>query len=43
MFSWWMDFKDFDVRKEGEKLRYGLYGEQGSNINFVDHGRRGYF
>ncbi|MCK0147754.1 diaminopimelate epimerase [Arenibacter sp. F26102] len=27
--------KDFDVRKEGEKLRYGLYGEQGSNINFV--------
>ncbi|ASO08074.1 diaminopimelate epimerase [Arenibacter algicola] len=28
--------KDFDVRKEGAKLRYGLYGEQGSNINFVD-------
>ena len=27
--------KDFNVRKEGEKLRYGLYGEQGSNINFV--------
>jgi len=28
--------KDFNVRKEGEKLRYGVYGEQGSNINFVD-------
>jgi diaminopimelate epimerase len=28
--------KDLDVRKEGAKLRYGLYGEQGSNINFVD-------
>ncbi|MDL5513781.1 diaminopimelate epimerase [Arenibacter sp. M-2] len=28
--------KEFDVRKEGAKLRYGLYGEQGSNINFVD-------
>lgn len=27
--------KDFNVFKEGEKLRYGLYGEQGSNINFV--------
>ncbi len=28
--------KELDVRKEGAKLRYGLYGEQGSNINFVD-------
>ncbi len=28
--------KDFDVPKEGAKLRYGIYGEQGSNINFVD-------
>lgn len=28
--------KDFDVRREGAKLRYGLYGEQGSNINFVN-------
>jgi len=27
--------KDFDVVKEGAKLRYGLYGESGSNINFV--------
>ena len=30
------ELKDFDVRKEGAKLRYGVYGEQGSNINFVD-------
>ncbi|MFS4457101.1 diaminopimelate epimerase [Maribacter sp. 2304DJ31-5] len=27
--------KDYDVVKEGAKLRYGLYGEKGSNINFV--------
>jgi len=26
---------NFDVVKEGAKLRYGLYGETGSNINFV--------
>ena len=26
---------DFDVVKEGAKLRYGLYGAAGSNINFV--------
>ena len=25
----------FDVSKEGAKLRYGIYGEKGSNINFV--------
>ncbi len=30
------DLKDFDVYKEGEKLRYGLYGKAGSNINFVE-------
>jgi diaminopimelate epimerase len=28
--------KDFDVKKEGAKLRYGVYGESGSNINFVE-------
>lgn len=28
--------KNFDVQKEGSKLRYGLYGEGGSNINFVE-------
>ncbi|VAW09874.1 Diaminopimelate epimerase [hydrothermal vent metagenome] len=27
--------KEFNVCKEGAKLRYGLYGEKGSNINFV--------
>lgn len=28
--------KDFAVQKEGAKLRYGLYGKSGSNINFVE-------
>ena len=28
--------KDFKVFEEGAKLRYGLYGEKGSNINFVE-------
>jgi len=27
---------DFNVFEEGKKLRYGLYGEEGSNINFVE-------
>jgi diaminopimelate epimerase len=27
---------EFDVVKEGAKLRYGLYGQAGSNINFVE-------
>ncbi|MCM4169778.1 Diaminopimelate epimerase [Arenibacter antarcticus] len=31
------DLKDFDVRKEGERLRYGVYGQEGSNINFVEN------
>ncbi|MBO0322489.1 diaminopimelate epimerase [Muricauda sp. CAU 1633] len=26
----------FDVHREGAKLRYGLYGKAGSNINFVE-------
>ena len=30
------DLDGFDVVKEGAKLRYGLYGEKGSNINFVE-------
>ncbi|MFK5972758.1 MAG: diaminopimelate epimerase [Flavobacteriaceae bacterium] len=30
------DLDGFNVFKEGKKLRYGLYGEQGSNINFVE-------
>jgi diaminopimelate epimerase len=27
---------DLDVRKEGARLRYGLYGKKGCNINFVE-------
>lgn len=27
--------KDFAVKSEGARLRYGVYGEKGSNINFV--------
>lgn len=30
------DLAKLDVQKEGAKLRYGLYGESGSNINFVE-------
>ena len=30
------DLAAFDVPKEGAKLRYGLYGQRGSNINFVE-------
>ncbi len=28
--------EEFEVRHEGKRLRYGLYGETGSNINFVE-------
>ncbi|MCB0373595.1 MAG: diaminopimelate epimerase [Muricauda sp.] len=30
------DLTNFNVHKEGKKLRYGLYGQTGSNINFVE-------
>lgn len=30
------DLKTFDVVKVGARLRYGVYGEKGSNINFVE-------
>lgn len=30
------NLQDFQVQKEGAKLRYGIYGEKGSNINFVE-------
>lgn len=30
------ELQDFNVFKEGAKLRYGLYGEKGCNINFVE-------
>lgn len=29
------DLEGMNVKKEGARLRYGLYGERGSNINFV--------
>lgn len=29
------NIEDFKVFKEGKKIRYGIYGESGSNINFV--------
>ncbi|MBA6315461.1 diaminopimelate epimerase [Cellulophaga baltica] len=28
--------EDYQVKKEGARLRYGVYGEKGSNINFVE-------
>lgn len=30
------NLKELDVSKEGAKLRYGIYGKEGSNINFVE-------
>lgn len=30
------NLSEFHVKEEGKKLRYGLYGEIGSNINFVE-------
>jgi len=30
------NLRNFDVQKEGAKLRYGVYGKSGSNINFVE-------
>jgi len=29
------NIEDFEVYKEGKKIRYGIYGQSGSNINFV--------
>ncbi|RKR13411.1 diaminopimelate epimerase [Maribacter vaceletii] len=31
-----VNLSEFRVKEEGKKLRYGLYGEAGSNINFVE-------
>lgn len=28
--------ENFDVKREGKRLRYGVYGQEGSNINFVE-------
>ncbi len=30
------NLKHFEVKTEGAKLRYGIYGKKGSNINFVE-------
>jgi diaminopimelate epimerase len=30
------NLKNFEVKKEGARLRYSVYGERGSNINFVE-------
>jgi diaminopimelate epimerase len=30
------NIKDFAVKTEGARLRYGVYGQKGSNINFVE-------
>lgn len=31
----WENWEELDVPREGRRLRYGLYGASGSNINFV--------
>ncbi len=36
------DLNKFNVAKEGAKLRYGMYGEKGSNINFVEANGQGF-
>ena len=37
------ELKSFDVAKEGARMRYGIYGEKGSNINFVEPNASGGF
>ena len=37
------NLKAYPVVKEGAKLRYGMYGEAGSNINFVEKNEDGSF
>ena len=37
------ELKSFNVVKEGARLRYGVYGEKGSNINFVEFNKLGGF
>lgn len=37
------DLSKLNVVKEGAKLRYGLYGKEGSNINFVEENEVGGF
>ena len=35
------DLDELNVAEEGKKLRYGLYGQSGSNINFVSLSKKG--
>lgn len=37
------NLENFNVNKEGAKLRYGVYGESGSNINFVEQQTKSIF
>ncbi len=37
------DLENFDVQHEGKRLRFGLYGEAGCNINFVESGKSGQY
>lgn len=37
------NLEHLDVHKEGAKLRYGIYGEPGSNINFVEQSQKDAF
>ncbi len=37
------ELNTIDIKKEGARLRYGLYGQAGSNINFVEKESEGRF
>lgn len=37
------DLENFDVQREGRRLRFSLYGETGSNINFVESAESGQY
>ncbi|SIQ58050.1 diaminopimelate epimerase [Maribacter ulvicola] len=37
------ELKSLDLAKEGARLRYSIYGEKGSNINFVEENAEGGF
>ncbi len=37
------DLEEVDVKSVGAKLRYGMYGKSGSNINFVSEAKDGSF
>lgn len=41
--QWVQGLSDFQVYKEGARLRYSIYGKPGSNINFVEPADNGSF